>query len=51
MYYVIKRLDDDMVDYQLIYNTIQSIDLHHQHRPADDVYHLISVPPGFPGPS
>jgi hypothetical protein len=26
------------------------VDLHHQHRPAADVTHLISVPPGFPGP-
>jgi hypothetical protein len=27
------------------------IDLHHQHRPAADVSHLISVPPGFSEPS
>jgi hypothetical protein len=26
-------------------------DSHHQHRPTADVSHLISVPPGFPGPS
>jgi hypothetical protein len=25
------------------------VDLHYQHRPAADVSHLISVPPGFPG--
>jgi hypothetical protein len=28
-----------------------SVDSHHQHRPEADVSHLISVPPGFPGPS
>jgi hypothetical protein len=48
MYYVIKH-PDDMLDYRLIYDTIQSINLHQQHRPTDDVSHLISVPPGFPG--
>jgi hypothetical protein len=27
------------------------IDLHHRHRPEADVFHSISVPPGFLGPS
>jgi hypothetical protein len=27
------------------------VESHHQHTPEADVSHLISVPPGFPGPS
>jgi hypothetical protein len=27
-----------------------SVDSHHRYKPAADVFRLISVPPGFPGP-
>jgi hypothetical protein len=35
----------------LLWYGIYPVDSHRQHRPAADVSHLISVPPGFPGPS
>jgi hypothetical protein len=34
-----------------LYGMYDPIDPHHWHRPTDDVSHLISVPPRFPGTS
>jgi hypothetical protein len=35
----------------LCYLYYHPVDSHHQHKPAANVFHLISVPSGLPGPS
>jgi hypothetical protein len=37
--------------FSLWYLYYPPVDTRHQHRPAAGVSHLISVPPGFPGPT
>jgi hypothetical protein len=39
------------VCFSLWYLYYQPVDSHHQHRRTTDMSHLISVPPGFQGPS
>jgi hypothetical protein len=44
-------LASDLLCFSLLYLYYLTVDLHHQHRPTADVFHLISTPTGLPGPS